>query len=206
MPLLFFPRHSPDRERHWEIRMSGLLFDAQREKYPDGGSSLDVELMQLSVIKDVRFQNHAGIPFIFGSGPYGNVNACEFRDIVLLDNARPALLREASDFRWRGGNMETHVLSADNTRPFVGGLAIEGPSRDKHNTYAGPGLIEDVHLEFSRIDVRGVDGLTFRGGYRYWSHVHLSDCRSLSYAANGLAPYSHTWRDGVELLRDVCEP
>jgi hypothetical protein len=192
-PMFKAPRYGTEdgKERHWQMRFSGLLFEPMADRYPDAGPSLDFEMLQLSRFNDLYFGRHPGHPFVFGRD---NCNACHFNDLFVMQSAKPGLLLEASDFHWTGGAIEQHSIS------YGTGLVIRGPSRDKPNTYPGPGLISDVHMEMSALEVHGVDDLIFRRGYRYWAPARFTDCdKPKIESAGGLWRYSETTVDGVEI-------
>jgi hypothetical protein len=194
-PLFKAPRYGTDgRERHWEIRMSGCLFEALPDQYPNSGPALDFEILQLSWFHDVRFQSHNGNPFVFGRGENGVVNSTIFDRIYLEQNMEPGLLLNASDFEWRGGAIQQHRAS------YGTGLVIQGPPRDRPNSYPSPGYIERVHCEMSAIEVHGVDDMEFVPGYHYWSPVRLTDCGGdFNFRRGGTWKYSEAFRDGVRL-------
>jgi hypothetical protein len=193
-PLFRASRFHPSRERHWSIRMMGLIFEPHLDWFPNAGPSLEFEHLQLSYMRDLRFQGHTAEPFIFGGGAQGLVNATDFERLYLVNNLGAGKILNASDFTYKRGAVEQHTAS------YGTGLVIQGPPRDRPNSYPSPGYIERVHFEFSACEISGVDDMEFVPGYHYWSPVRFFDCGgAFNFRRGGTWQYSEAHRDGAPL-------
>jgi hypothetical protein len=193
-PMFKASRFHHTRERHWAIHLHGLIFEPLVDRHPNAGPALELEHLQLSHMSNLRFQNHRAEPFIFGGAPHGLVNASDFERFRLINNQGPGRILNASDFTYKRGAVEQHNAS------YGTGLVINGPPRDRPNSYPSPGFIERVHCEFSAVEVHGVDDLEFVPGYHYWSPARFFDCGgAFNFRRGGTWQYSEAFRDGAQL-------
>ena len=164
-------RHSRD----WEFRLSGLRFDGWNYE----GPALDLGYAQLSLFDDIIIQRFGGVePFAIGRS--AATSATEFRDVQLNWNQYPGVIFNASDVRWRGGALHS------NWKDWNSGLIIRGQRHDPPNNTGGPVLVEDLHLEGSKLVIERARAVTVRGGYWFMSRGDLIDNVGLSLQCNGL--------------------
>jgi len=92
----------------------------------------------------------------------------------------------ASDVRWRGGALHS------NWKGWNSGLIIRGQPHNPPVTTGGPVLVEDLHLEGSKLVIERARAITIRGGYWFMSRADLNNNVGLSLQCNGMF-----WSEGA---------
>jgi hypothetical protein len=167
--------------RDWEFRMTGLRFDG----WNFDGPALDLGYVQLSRFDDIIVQRFGG-PEPFAIGRSAATSATEFRDVQLNWNRYPGIIFNASDVRWRGGALHS------NWKGWNSGLIIRGQPHNPPVTTGGPVLVEDLHLEGSKLLIERARAITIRGGYWFMSRADLNNNVGLTLQCNGMF-----WSEGA---------
>ena len=167
--------------RDWEFRLIGLRFDG----WNFSGPALDLGYAQLSILDDIIIQRFDG-PEPFAIGRDGATSATEFRDVQLNWNRYAGVIFNASDVRWRGGAIHS------NWNGWNSGLVIRGQPHNPPVTTGGPVLVEDLHVEGSKLLIERARAVTVRGGYWFLGRADLNDNEGLSVQCNGMF-----WSEGA---------
>jgi hypothetical protein len=167
--------------RDWEFRFTGLRFDG----WNNSGPALELGYAQLSLFSDIIIQRFDGAePFSVGKD--GATSATEFRDVQLNWNRYAGVIYNASDVRWRGGALHS------NWKDWDSGLVIIGQPHNPPVTTGGPVLVEDIHVEGSKLLIERARAVTLRGGYWFLGRADLNQNVGISVECNGMF-----WSEGT---------
>ena len=167
--------------RDWEFRLTGLRFDG----WNNSGPALELGYAQLSLFSDIIIQRFDG-PEPFSVGEDGATSATEFRDVQLNWNRYAGVIYNASDVRWRGGALHS------NWKDWDSGLVIRGQPHNPPVTTGGPVLVEDIHVEGSKLLIERARAVTLRGGYWFLGRADLNQNVGISVECNGMF-----WSEGT---------
>lgn len=166
------------RTRDWEFHFKGLIFHGNHYT----GPAIKLEWVQTSVFEALVIQDFGGdTAAVFGDTV---LSSTVFRDVQLNWNQNPVYLKNVNDLRWQGGNSQINWSPGG----WAAGLKILGGTHNPPptgNYIAGPVLVENFHIEGSRIDITGIRKLTWRGGYHVGADVHVNSSYNIAIQCDG---------------------